>query len=168
MKDRPLRVVLSAPFTQWMDPDIGRVSEEWRQRLDFLRCRLIWHGALVFNAHHNEDWGVGWLPPAECTPADFVAVQEADVMCAIVGAPASGGVLMELGWASAFGKPVVLVLSPNVTYTPLIHGLGEVTDVESVPEPETWSTTELSDLAQQVVKMGERHQGKGEAEHVRR
>jgi hypothetical protein len=71
-------------------------------------------------------------------------------------------VLIALGWASAFGKPLVLVLFPGVTYTPLVHGLGELTDVEAVPEPQAWSSAELSDLALRVVKMGERHRSEGE------
>lgn len=150
-----------------MDFTRGQVDEVWRHRLDSLRLRLIEQGTSVFNAHHNEAWGSGWLPADECTAADFAAMRVADVVCALVGVPASGGVLTELGWASALGKPIVLVLSPDASYSPLVHGLGEITDVEPTEEPVEWSAAEIAKLADQVVALGERHLAVADVEPVR-
>lgn len=133
-----LRVFLAAPYSQWMDPAAGRVQDHWRARLDRLRMSFISAGARVFSAHHNEQWGLGWLPADQCTPADFRAMQVADVVCAIVGSPPSGGVAVELGWASALAKPVVLVKTPDTACSPLIDGLSSITRAATISDDDAW------------------------------
>ncbi|MBC3840474.1 nucleoside 2-deoxyribosyltransferase [Streptacidiphilus sp. 4-A2] len=103
------KVFLAGPYTQWMDWSAGRLLPDKAELLERLRTHLLSHGHAVFNAHHNESWGEGWLLPEICTPADHVAMQHADVVCAILGDPPSPGVLIELGWASALGVPIVLL-----------------------------------------------------------
>lgn len=132
------RVFLAAPYSQWMDPSTGKVDSERRETLDRTRQAFLNAGAAVFSAHHNEEWGAGWLPAHECTPADFHAIRAADVVCAIVGAPQSGGVAVELGWASASGRPVVVILTPDVPYTPMIHGIGTVTRAVFIEDRNHW------------------------------
>lgn len=51
---------------------------------------------------------------------------------AMPGAPASAGTHVELGWASALGKPIVLLLERGHEYAGLVTGLGSVTSVTSV------------------------------------
>jgi nucleoside 2-deoxyribosyltransferase len=133
-----VRVFLAAPYSQFMDWEVGAVIPEWRSRFDSLRRDFIEAGAEVFSAHHNESWGSKWLPPEECTPSDFHAMAAADVVCAIVGSPPSGGVSVELGWASAMLKPVVVILSPTGGHTPLIDGLGAITRTAYLEDPCEW------------------------------
>jgi hypothetical protein len=121
-----------------MDPHAGVVLEVHRRRLDDLRRHLLGSGASVFSAHHNERWGEGWLPPELCTSADFRAMQIADLVCAVIGSPASGGVAVELGWASAMRRPVLMIMPANAACTPLIKGLGCVTLVKCLVEPPVW------------------------------
>jgi nucleoside 2-deoxyribosyltransferase len=127
-----LRVFLAAPYSQWMSVTEGRVADEWRVPLERLRRALIEAGARVFSAHHNEDWGAGWLPADQCTPADFLAMRATDLVVAVLGEPLSGGVAVELGWASAFTKPVVLVGARSGARSPLVAGLGTITPVTVV------------------------------------
>lgn len=143
---RGTRVFLAAPYSQLMDWAAGRVLENWRTRIDGLRRELIDAGAAVFSAHHNESWGSGWLPPEVCTPTDFRAMAAADVVCAVLGSPPSGGVTVELGWASAMAKPVVLILSPGGSHTPLVSGLGAVTPTAYLDEPADWDATFRSEV----------------------
>lgn len=49
--------------------------------------------------------------------------------CGILGYPHSGGVHVECGWASANGKKMYLFLEEGRGYSPMITGLGSVTDV---------------------------------------
>jgi nucleoside 2-deoxyribosyltransferase len=133
----------------------GGLAPPWRARINGLRQALIDLDAEVFNAHHNENWGAGWLPADVCTPVDFVAVGQCDVMCAIVGEPPSGGVTVELGWASALGKPILMVLAPQARCSPLITGLGTVTRVEQLDQPSAWSAEDLAELAERTVKMAD-------------
>lgn len=143
---RGTRVFLAAPYSQLMVWAAGRVFEHWRTRIDGLRRELIDAGAEVFSAHHNESWGSSWLPPEVCTPTDFRAMVAADVVCAVLGSPLSGGVTVELGWASAMAKPVVVILSPGGSHTPLVSGLGAVTPTAYLNEPAEWDATFRSEV----------------------
>ena len=86
----------------------------------------------MFSAHHNERWGAGWLPAQTCVPNDFRAMQTCDVVCAYLGAPASSGVCIELGWASAMHKPVLLVLDAGAGHSQMIEGLSTTTCVRTL------------------------------------
>lgn len=136
-----------------MDFAAGTVDPCWRFRLETLRCSLMEMGAEVFNAHHNESWGSLWLDADVCTPVDFAAMLDSDVVCAIVGQPPSGGVAVELGWASALGKPTLMVVSPGAARTPLLTGLGTVTPVEQIDEPISWHPADIANIAVQTLKM---------------
>lgn len=146
-----ISVFLAAPYSQFMDHDIGEVGSPWRQRIDALRRAFIREGCRVFNAHHNEAWGRGWLAADVCTPIDFAAVKACDVVCAILGEPASGGVLVELGWASALGKPCCLVGSQTARPTPMVEGLSEVTDVRWAEAPRDWSPVEVDAIVAKTL-----------------
>ncbi|SHF58711.1 nucleoside 2-deoxyribosyltransferase [Streptoalloteichus hindustanus] len=122
------RVFLAAPFAQWLSAD-GVVDSRARRGLTALRQTFLNLGLPVFSAHHNERWGQGWLPPETCVPSDFRAMQTADVVCAYLGTPPSGGVCLELGWASAMHKPVLLVLDDGARPSQMIEGLATVTPV---------------------------------------
>ena len=148
-----LRVFLAAPFSQWMNPVTGEVHQHWKDRLDALRVSFINEGARVFSAHHNERWGAGWLPPDQCTPADFRAMRIADVVCAIVGSPVSGGVAVELGWASALAKPILIIKAPDSPCTPLIDGLGSVTRAAFVDDDVQWGEEFFSAVVTGIAKI---------------
>jgi nucleoside 2-deoxyribosyltransferase len=148
------KVFLAAPYSQWMNKSTGRVEEAWKTRLDGLRMTLINAGAEVFSAHHNESWGLGWLTAHECTPLDYQAMQDADLVCALVGSPASGGVTVELGWASAWRKPVLAVLDGAAQYTPLIDGLHTITSVEYVIDAGVWNEAFTAELLTALMRLG--------------
>jgi nucleoside 2-deoxyribosyltransferase len=127
--ERPSRVFLAAPFSQFLDPHTGTVGAAVRTSIDALRRALEAEGHSVFLAHERESWGAALMPPEECTPLDFAEMHAADIVCAHLGSPPSHGVHIELGWASALGKPIVLLLSPGQTHSPLVYGLETVTAV---------------------------------------
>lgn len=149
------RVFLAAPYSQWMDARTGSVGEPWRSRLDGLRKTLIDAGAEVFSAHHSESWGKGWLPAHECTPIDYRAMKDADLVCALVGSPPSGGVTVELGWASAWEKPVLVVLDHDTEYTPLIVGLHTVTPVTYVVDNGAWDEAFALEVVNALGELGD-------------
>jgi nucleoside 2-deoxyribosyltransferase len=93
------------------------------------------------------------LAPEICTPADFTAMTRCDVVCALVGRPPSGGVAVELGWASALAKPVLLLVDTESGASPLITGLDAITRTERADEPAQWSDTELSAIVKQTLWM---------------
>ncbi|MCX4680629.1 nucleoside 2-deoxyribosyltransferase [Streptomyces sp. NBC_01433] len=143
------RIFLAAPYTQWMDWTRGTVIPERKEFLNSIRQAFLNRGHAVFNAHQNEDWGEGWLAPEVCTPADFLAVQRADVLCVVLGDPPSPGVMTELGWASALGRPLVL-LTGTTQLPALVTGLGEVTHTVVRPCPRELTADILDDLVAEV------------------
>jgi nucleoside 2-deoxyribosyltransferase len=122
------RVFLAAPFTQFISSD-GVVEAPARSQLSTLRAALMANGHSVFLAHEREAWGAELMTPQQCTPLDFAEMQETDVVCAYLGEPPSYGVHIELGWASALDKPILLLVNSTVAYSPLVWGLSEMTEV---------------------------------------
>lgn len=153
MTQRP-HVFLAAPYTQWMDADTGALQAERIVYLAALHDALLADGAAVFSAHRNEGWGRGWLPAEVCTPADFLAVRRSDVVCAVLGDPPSPGVLVELGWASAMHKPVVVLVEDQPT-PQLVTGLHRVTRTAIRTVPAEWDAEALAGLIDFVIRFAE-------------
>jgi nucleoside 2-deoxyribosyltransferase len=149
--DAPLRVFLAAPFVQFIHPSDGVVDPLWRARISALRDEILAAGHAVFNAHHNEAWGAQGLPPAECVPSDFRGLQAADLVLAYVGSPPSTGVALELGWASALRKPVVLLLDRDTSYSPMITALGQVSPVLPLTCPSDWTSATVRDTVGEAL-----------------
>lgn len=87
----------------------------------------------TFLALARERWGAAVMQGDICTPLDFEEMRRCDLVVAYPGG--SCGVAIELGWASALGKPIILLLDPIGDYTPMIQGLGMLpgSHVETVP-----------------------------------
>jgi nucleoside 2-deoxyribosyltransferase len=125
-------VFVAGPFTAAIDRETGELLARDRTRIEALITRFESEGYEVFNAHRREAWGKAFLTPDECTRLDFEEISRADVMIAFPGHPSSPGTHIELGWASALGKPIVLLLDPGVEYAFLVRGLPTITRVVSV------------------------------------
>lgn len=54
-------------------------------------------------------------------------IAASDVIVAVPGPPPSPGTHIELGWASALGKPVVLLLERGEEHALMLYGLRHVT-----------------------------------------
>ena len=122
-------VFFAFPFSDYMDLETGRVKSVYKDFLENARAALINAGHRVFMAHYREKWGKDLMSPDECTQADLIEMKKADMVIAFPGYPISGGVHIELGWASAYEKKISIFLQQEVTYSPLINGLHTITDV---------------------------------------
>lgn len=127
---------LAAPYSQWMDEDRVALLPECKRDIEMVRKGLLATGASVFNAHFNEDWGRSWLPADICTPLDHEAVSQSSAVIAFVGDPPSGGVYVELGWASALQKPILAIVTPGAAVSPMLLGMHMVTHVDVLERPE--------------------------------
>ena len=116
-------VFVAGPFRNLVDPATGLVPPRQQERFEALIEYFESGGCTVFNAHKREKWGAAFLAAGEFTRLDFAEVSRSDVLVAIPGPPASPGTHIELGWASALGKPIVLLLERDVDYAPMLHGL---------------------------------------------
>ncbi|MEU6708989.1 nucleoside 2-deoxyribosyltransferase [Streptomyces wuyuanensis] len=123
---------LAGPFLQLLDPATGEMPDETRTPFATLIEHFEEHGLSVHNAHRREAWGADLMQPAECTRLDQEEIKKADVFVALPGYPASPGTHIEMGWASAFEKPIVLLLEEGQEYAFLVRGLHSVATVEYV------------------------------------
>ena len=128
-----MRIFLAGPFKALVDPATGAMRPADRGRIESVIDALEAAGHEVRNAHRREGWGAQFLTPEECTRLDFEDIRDCDVFVAFPGAPASPGTHVEIGWASALGKPVVLLEDEGATYAFLVRGLHTVADVDHVP-----------------------------------
>lgn len=121
-----MKIFLAAPFTQYISSDGVMAGDMKELLLELVGCFRD-QGWRVFLAHEREDWGRSLYPPETCTPLDLEEMRTAEVVVCIPGT--SGGVHVELGWASALRKPILLLLEEGRSYSPLVQGLHEVTPV---------------------------------------
>ena len=126
-----MRIFLAYPFSSKI-PEDGLLPLDFREEICNLKCQLEKNGHTVISAHEREDWGESILPPNECTKLDHKEISEADILVAYPGNPPSGGVHIELGWASALGKTIIVISKCNDVYSPLVVGLSEITTVINV------------------------------------
>jgi hypothetical protein len=122
-----MNIFLAFPFAGICDPKTGEVSTEFRAFFESLKVMVSSRGHTYFLAHEREDWGALYKGPLECTPADFQGVKDCDFL--IVVPSISGGVHVELGWASALKKDMHIFLEEGRTYSPVVHGLSALTNV---------------------------------------
>jgi len=140
---RRARVFLAAPLMRLTGPADSVVTLDSRTRLTTLRTTLLRSGAAVYSAHHSDAWTVAGRAPEPRVPSDFRALQTADLVFAYVGAPLSAGVSLELGWASALRKPIVLLVDEAITHNPLIATIEQVSPVLPLVFDDTWSQEAL-------------------------
>jgi nucleoside 2-deoxyribosyltransferase len=125
-----LCVFVGGPFKALVDSSTGVVPIASRRPV----ARVVRHfercGHEVLSAHRLERWGQMMVTPEECTRRDYDWIQRADVVVAFPGAPASPGTHVEVGWASAWGKPLVLILERDGQHAHLVLGLGALYPVQ--------------------------------------
>lgn len=93
-------------------------------------------GFETFSAHRTESFGemdTASLQKEVCK-RDYLWMQACDCFVAVLPAGPDGtpvrteGTAVELGWASAFGKKIVILQTPGCAYSHLVAGLPAVAD----------------------------------------
>jgi len=124
------KVFIGGPFKAWIDPTTSKLEEKYQRRLKELIFFFENRHYEVHNAHQREDWGANFWEPDQCTKLDYNEIASCDIFIAFPGVPASPGTHIELGWASALGKKIVLLMKKGEYYAHLVKGLYTVSDVE--------------------------------------
>lgn len=111
------------------------LDEDLRTLLEGVEGLLTKAGHSIFLAHRREAFGAALMDAETCTPLDMLELQRADLLVAIPGF--SYGVHIEIGWAIASYKPIVLLRRQSEPETtPLIAGLPTVAHCQTVVFPE--------------------------------
>jgi hypothetical protein len=124
-----MRIFFACPLTGYLRSDGApgslRLDPGFATFLVRIEHALIEAGHEVFLAHRLERFGEALRPPGLCTPFDMLEMQRCDAVVAIP--ERSFGVHIELGWAAAAGKPMVLVHKHGEeSSTPLLDGLDSI------------------------------------------
>ena len=132
-------VFVGGPIQNAIGPDgifnveIGHLIKSVLKALKKASCHIV-------SAHVYENFGemdVRGKFQQVCA-RDYQWMRECDLFLAILPLDSHGkaiytsGTFVELGWASAMGKPIVLVRDPAPKYSHLIAGLDAVTRVAEV------------------------------------
>lgn len=122
-----MKVFISCPFTGLCSEEKYEIKEEYRAFFEKLTSMLREKGYDYYLAIERENWGVNHKGPEECTLSDFNGVKSSDFLIVIPGNKISkgisGGVHVELGWASSLGKKMHILIEENFEYSPVLLGL---------------------------------------------
>ncbi len=123
------KVFIAGPFKSMVNPKTGVMESHEKQKILNLIAFFEEKGFSVHNAHKREGWGKDFMTPEECTKMDFNEISTCDLFVGFPGSPPSPGTHIEIGWASALNKPVILLLEEGKEYAFLIKGLNTVANV---------------------------------------
>lgn len=127
MNNNEIYVFLAFPFARLCNPETGEVDLKYRDFFEKLKTGVRERGYKYFLAHEREDWGAEYKGPLECVPVDYQGVKDCDLLIVVPGNSISGGVHVELGWASALKKDLHIFLEDGARYSPVVMGLAALT-----------------------------------------
>ena len=122
-----MKVFIAMPYSQLCDEKYI-LKPKYKEFCVTLTNEIKSIGWEYFLAHERENWGKEYSSAEESTSIDFNTIKNSDVIVSIPDT--SGGVHVELGWASANKKRIKIFLDKNKSYSPMVLGLGVLTDVE--------------------------------------
>lgn len=120
-----MNLFLASPFSQFCEGEEDIIIKN-RWFFEKIIKELKNLNIEYFCSQEREEWGLKYVSPKESIKADINGIKKCDLFIAIPGNPISGGVHIEIGWASAFSKKMILFLEEDVEYTPMILGLPSI------------------------------------------
>jgi hypothetical protein len=124
-----MRVFIAYPLAKLISKETGRMEEKHINLLKDMKSCLSSLGYEVFMAHEREQWGENFNKD-DCASLDFVEMKKADLVIAFP--ETSGGVHVELGWASAMEKRMIIFLEKGKYYSPLVHSMEKIGNIKII------------------------------------
>lgn len=150
-----MKVFLAMPYSQLCDKEKYEVKEEYKIFFQKLTNELTKINCDYFLAHERENWGKQYSSAEESTQIDFETIKNVDLVCVIPGVPNSGGVHVEIGWASANKKKSLIFLKNNYTYSPMVTGIHALTDAKYIYYDEDYSDEVIEKIIENIKKVKE-------------
>jgi hypothetical protein len=150
-RDRKLRCFVTTPSMRLSLPAEGVLTLAQRERTAGLRVALLDAGVMIYSSHRDDAW-VARTEEGERTsegysahiPSAFRAMQGADLVFADISGPTlPAGVTLELGWASALRKPMVIFMERPAQHQQLVDELESVAPVLPIVYDPTWTARAL-------------------------
>ena len=124
-----MKIFISCPFQGILDPKTKLVKEEYHYFFNDLISFLKDNKIDYYLAITRENWGKDYISPNDSVTNDFNGVKTSDILFVIPGNPISGGVHIELGWASSLKKDIHIFLEKKKKYSPVLMGLNALTKI---------------------------------------
>lgn len=124
-----MKVFFAIPYSQLCNEKY-EVKKEYRIFLEKLVNETKRLGCDYFLAHERENWGKEYSSAEESTQIDFNTIKNSDLVCVIPGVPNSSGVHVEIGWASANKRKMIIFLKKDYHYSPMVTGIHKITNVQ--------------------------------------
>jgi nucleoside 2-deoxyribosyltransferase len=124
-----MRVFIAYPLAKLISSKTGMMEENHINLIKEMKVYLNSLGHEVFTAHEREKWGKEFNKD-DCASLDFAEMKKADMLVAFP--ETSGGVHVELGWASAMEKPIIIFLERGKYYSPLVQSMGKIGNIKIV------------------------------------
>lgn len=129
-----MKIFISCPFTGLCDEEKYEVKEEYKDFFNKLIKAIEERNCEYYLAIKRENWGIEHKGPEECTKSDYEGVKSSDLLIVIPGNNTSkgisGGVHIELGWASALKKKMHILIEDNFEYSPVLMGLNVLSSTQ--------------------------------------
>ena len=145
-----MKVFLAMPYSQLCDKNY-KLKSKYKKFFTKLTDELKKINCDYFLAHEREKWGKNYSSAEESTKIDFDTIKSVDLVCVIPGVPNSGGVHVEIGWASANKKKMKIFLKKDFPYSPMVTGIHCITETDYIYYNEDYSD-ELVDMIINEIK----------------
>ena len=124
---KKMNVFISCPISKYFSKD-NQIDNDYVNFLEKVYQICSEKSNSVYLALKNEDYNIKDMASDEvCTLKDYNALLKSDLIVAVP--EDSQGVAVELGWASALNKRIVIAYEDKYFYSSLIKALSVVTDV---------------------------------------
>lgn len=146
-----MRVFLAMPYSQLCDEN-NFVKENYKIFFEKLTKKLKEINCDYFLAHEREKWGKEFTSSEESTLIDFNTIKEVDLVCVLPGVPNSGGVHVEMGWASSHKKKLNIFLKKDFNYSPMVTGIHTLTQTNYFYYNEDYSEELINKIVDSIKK----------------
>ena len=141
-----MKVFIAMPYSQLCDENY-MLKPKYKDFCIKLTNEIKNIGWEYFLAHERENWGKEYSSAEESTLIDFETIKNSDLIVSIPDT--SGGVHVELGWASANKKIIKIFLNENKSYSPMVLGMNVLTDTEYFYYGDEYS----KEIIDQIIKI---------------
>lgn len=118
------KIFIACPISKYINGN-EFINDTFRSFIEGLHDLCINYSSEVFLALNREEFGKNLMTDA-CAVLDFEEMKTSDFVIAIP--EDSMGVAVELGWATILKRETLLLLDRQQRYTPLISGMGDITN----------------------------------------
>ncbi len=126
-----MKVFISCPFSGLCNDNKYEIKDKYKTFFLNLISMIENKGHECYLAIREEQWGEYYKNPQESTMRDYNALKDSDFLIVIPGNNTSngisGGVHIELGWASALNKKTHILVEEDFPYSPVLLGLDALT-----------------------------------------